>query len=546
MNKLNEELLYSIDNLEYVVQESEHHVLMGMMGYYEKTMMYMENATDFETSISYFMEADASPITLSKVTEGLKKLGQTIFKMLFGIFENIGKIIGRIMDSLRKLVGKDPKHGPQKTTAQILDEFGNIIPRQDIDLKTFKKRKVVMPLDPSSEETVPPVDVYTSALVAQINADNTFTMKTSKLVMDMLKYHLADDKGAVPSQIPGYTQATPVSIMMFKNYKGCMDHVRNAIQILEAMFKDKVSVADYEKKFIAQVGEVMKLGRKESAANLTVKFTLEEMTKFQKEIVELASHLSSEAALIQKSEEDPNFKLSPEMITHVNFLTATMMYVQILLNTYSLSLNNIYVIPEEYTSTINDFDVMGEFVNSMINAAIPSKYVMLNAWLAGTREFTGNPGSYNEEKAAKYKPAMGHCRGCFFPEGMDSSVYKIALNKRGTQDIENEYWVTNRVKGTPLETKFAIIKKTNKYNTICEMEKIKTLDAKDTFKYAPETDKIIKQMNDTFGFVVNDLHTLNFGIRINPEPSLPDSKANELIISDYGALRFKDTGGKNE
>lgn len=545
MNKLNDELLYEINNIDSVIHESEYEVLTGMYDYYNKMMSFMECSSDFEESLSIIMEADANPGLLHNLGSGLKKLAKTVIDIFLGIFRKMGNFLGQITDFFRGLMGKDAKHAPKKTISQILEENNNIVPRQDIDMTKFRKKKVSMPLDPSSEESVPTVNMYTSALVTEINDDGTYTMKTSKLFKDMVKFYMGD-KGKVTSQIPGYTQATPLSIMMFKNYEGCFDHVKNAINILEAMFNNKISVAEYEKKFISQVNYIENLGRKKSLSNLTIKFTLEEMMTFQKEIAELASHLSSEAGLIKKSEEDPNFKFSPDMITAVNFLTASMMYVQVNLNAYSLSLNNIYVIPEEYSATINDFDLMGEFVNSMIMAGIPSKYIMLNAWLAGTREFTGNPGTYNEEKAGKYKPAMGHCRGCFFPESLKTSVYKIALNKRGTHDIENEFWVTNRVKGTPLETKFAIIKKTNKYNTICEMEKIKTLEASDTFKYAGETDKIIKQMDELFGFVIHDLHTLNFGIRIAPEPSLPGSKANELIISDYGALRFKDTGGKTK
>lgn len=542
MNQLNQELLYDIDNINLVVQESEHHVLMSMMGAYEKTMIYLECSNDFEESLSYFMESGESGGTLHQIGSGLKKLGSQIWSMIIGLLKRIGGIFGHIIDGLRGLIGKDPKHGPKKTTAQILDENDNIMPRKDIDLSKFRKRKVSMPLDPSSEETVPTVNMYTSTLLTQINSDGTYELKTSRLFKDMIKYYLGGDSGKVASQIPGYTQATPVAIMMFKNYEGCMDHIVNAIQILEAMFKNKISVKEGEDKFMSQISYVVDLGRSKSHVmkNLSLKFTLAEMQSFQKKLADLTSHVASEAAMIQKSEDDPSFKLSPEMITDINYLTAMMMYMQTVMNTYSLSLNDIWVIPEEYTATINDFDVMGEFVNSMINAGIPSKYIMLNAWLAGTREFTGNPGTYDEEKSSKYKPAMGHCRGCFFPEALTDSVYKIALNKRGTQDIENEYWVTNKVKGTPLETKFAVIKKVNKYNTICEMEKIKTLEAKDTPKYAAETDKIIKMIDEHLNFVVHDLHTLNFGIRIKPEASLPGSVANEFIVSDYGALRFKE------
>lgn len=537
LKELNNELLYSIDNIDNVVQECDQIVLQNLFGYYNKTFTVLEYCDNQEECLSLFMEGEGFT-ALKNLGEGLKKLAQSIFKMLFGIFDRLGKVITGIVNKLR---GKTAES--TKTAAELAESHLEF--RKNFNVETFKKRKVTMPLDPSSVDTIPPVELYTSTLVTQINGDGTYTLKTSKLFYDMAKYHLAEDRGKIPSQIPGYTQATPVAIMMFKNTDGCMDYITNAVKILDAMFTDKISVKENENKFISQVTQVEKLGssKLKSLKNLTIKFTLDEMTAFQNKILELSSHLRSEAALIQKSEDDPNFKLSPQMITALNFLTATVFYAQVCLNTYSLSLNEPYVIPEEYTATINDFDKMGEFVNSMIEASIPSKYVMLNAWLAGTVEMTGNPGTYNEEKAVKYKPAMGHCRGCFFPEALKTSVYKIALNKRGTQDIDNEYWVTNKVKGTSLETKFAIIKKVNKYNTICEMEKIKTLDIGDTTKYAAETDAIISQIEKELNFVVHDLHTLNFGIRIAPEPTLPGSKANELIISDYGALRFKEAKG---
>lgn len=548
MNQLNESLLYSLKNIDEVVQESEMDVLNKMMSYYDKSMMYLEASQFSISKEEVIFEADTGTNLFHSIGTGLKKIADSFFKLIGTIFKRLIETLGRIGDIFRGMMGKDAKHPIKKTMSQILEENKGIVPRKDIDLSKIRKRTVTMPLDPSSTESIPKVNLYTSALVAQMNADGTMEFTMSHLAKDIIKHHLGG-KEAVASQIPGFTQATPLSVMLIKNYENAWDHWKDAIAVLEAFFDGKIKPDEAEKKFKAQVGYLMALANSSDHVTknlLSLKFNLDEMTKFQKELNEQMNHLHSEAQMIQRTEDDPNFKLSPDMITNINYLTASAFYIQTLLNSFHLSLNEMYVIPYEYTATINDFDLMGEFVNSMIEAGIPSKYIMLNAWLAGTREFTGNPGTYNEEKASKYKPAMGHCRGCFFPEGMDTSVYKIALNKRGISDIDNEYWVTNKIKGTPLDGKFAVIKKVNKYKTICEMEKIKTLEISDMTTYSAQTVEVVNEIKKYGNFRVNDLHTLNFGIRLAPEPSLPDSAKGDFIVSDYGALRFKDVEPNTE
>ena len=530
MTNLNESLLNDIEQIDEMVFETEQNVVFEMAKHCSKMMTFMEYAD--KPASEYIQEG-----VFGDIGKGLKKIGKWIIETITGFFKIIGKIISGTINKIKHFFSKDKDKKPTKSIHEIAADLN--FPQHERIAVT--KRPAHLELDGSSELRSIDANVYVEPLIVQMREGESFELKFSKQMMNFVNNACKDKFGNLPAQFPSISFATPLSIMLFSNKHQVMDYLTNAIQILEAMFLKKVDLKENEAKFISQVNSIISVARKSTTLkDYGFNCTLGELTEFQKKINYLLSHLRSEAQLVQKAEDDPEFTFSPDAMKCVNFLFVLLTITQITINAVGISITNIYVIPEQYTSTINDFDKMGEFVNAMIENNVPSKYIMLNAWLAGTPEFTGNPGTYDAQKAATYKPAMGHGRGCFFPEALTDSVYKIALNKRGTYDIENEFYVTNYVKSTPVAAKFAVIKRTNRFNTICEMEKIKTLDTSDTFKYGAETDKIIAQVEKVLPFAVRDLHTLNFGIRINAVPGIPDSKPGELIISDYGALKFND------
>ena len=532
MTSLNESLLHDIDELDDVIYESEQSVIYEMARHCSKMMTFME----YSDNVEYIIEG----FTFADIGRGIKHFVQWLFNTIIGFFKMIGRAISKTILAV--------KHFFTGKSAKDTRSIHEMVAEKDYphhDRINITKRTVHVDMSNSPEEKSFDVNLYTEPLIVQMQEGEGFKIKFTKHIKNFILNSIQKNFGNIPSQFPSISFSTPISILLFKNKKHVMEYLENSIQILEAMFLKKIDIKENEKKFISQVNAIVTVANQYTTIkDYGFNCTLGELTQFQDKINMLLSHLHSESELISKAEDDPEFKLSKEAIKCVNFLFVLLTITQITINAVGISITNIYVIPEQYTSTINDFDKMGEFVNTMIENNIPSKYVMLNAWLAGTPEFTGNPGEYNEKAATTYSPAMGHGRGCFFPKDLTDSVYKIALNKRGTFDIANEYYVSNYTRNTRVASKFALIKRVNQYNTICEMEKLRTLSSNDTLKYGVKIDRIISKIKHELPFNVRDLHTLNFGIRLKPIPEIPNSQENELIISDYGALKFNNKFNK--
>ena len=128
-----------------------------------------------------------------------------------------------------------------------------------------------------------------------------------------------------------------------------------------------------------------------------------------------------------------NNKLNKKFNNYLNLLNTLLFMIQMGINLISGSFREIYDIPAEYIGAISDTETLSKFVEKLIQAGFPSKYIMLNSYLIADENLRGNEKSANENK-----PIWGQSRLVFIPE-KDKDVHKIAVNAYGYSSNIREY-----------------------------------------------------------------------------------------------------------
>jgi hypothetical protein len=127
------------------------------------------------------------------------------------------------------------------------------------------------------------------------------------------------------------------------------------------------------------------------------------------------------------------------------------------------AMRNCYVIDADYCETIKDPAVLGQFVNKMLTAGIPDKYVAFNLWMVSDKSLKGN--------AKVEAPTWGMSRVVFRPED-PKIVYKMALNGWGIRSNISEIKISEAVYAAGQGEHFAKILWHDDTNSIVSMERL--------------------------------------------------------------------------
>lgn len=188
------------------------------------------------------------------------------------------------------------------------------------------------------------------------------------------------------------------------------------------------------------------------------------------------------------------------------------------LHAISNGLQGVYNIDPGYYESINDPEVLAQFVSESLKYGGPNKYLVRNIYNVCDPVLKGNPDLD--------KPIMGFGRLTLIPDG--DIIYKVAINRYGIRSNKNDFAVMNVVKETPLMDKFAETTKTIGDYIINVMEKVKAGSANEPS--AAEASRLGKEINnelDKMGinFEIHDIKSDAFG-----------KKGDNYVLLDYGYL----------
>lgn len=190
-------------------------------------------------------------------------------------------------------------------------------------------------------------------------------------------------------------------------------------------------------------------------------------------------------------------------------------------------LSGVYDVSEKYRDTVDDPNILARFVERLIRAGIPGKYVVSNVYMVCTEKLKGHPKT--DEAGHVSKPIMGFGRLTLLPDG--DTIYKIAINRYGVRSNKNDFIVLNTVKkieDPQFQDLFADTLRTYGEYTVNVMEKVNAGK-----KYEPsqsEAKTLGDKINDTFrangiNLRIVDIKSDAFGQR-NGRP----------VIVDYGYI----------
>ena len=135
---------------------------------------------------------------------------------------------------------------------------------------------------------------------------------------------------------------------------------------------------------------------------------------------------------------DPNNidSYDDRLIKILNEISGNLSKLQMDMNAITGVLSNCFVVDKKYKNSINDIELLSEFVDNSIKSGIPPKYIMYNTYILSTDKIKGNGDKGNENA-----PIAGQFRAVLFP-GNDS-VYKVALSGIGVKSNKSECDISN-------------------------------------------------------------------------------------------------------
>ena len=127
MNKLNYEILSSIDNIDSTIIESEISVMNSLINSYDKAIMILENCDD-NTNVDSFDIFQESVIMEADNNNGNKK---SLLKKLIDLFnkaiEKLGKLFKPVIDKFKEI--KNAIKNKNQINIKIVKEFKPIMER---------------------------------------------------------------------------------------------------------------------------------------------------------------------------------------------------------------------------------------------------------------------------------------------------------------------------------------------------------------------------------------------------------------------------------
>lgn len=242
-----------------------------------------------------------------------------------------------------------------------------------------------------------------------------------------------------------------------------------------------------------------------------IAFSLEQMMSFQKWLNETFDKISEVGAT-----DNSKYENNKDVINLINEFLEFINNIQMGMNVISNAMKSVYLIDIDYLESIDDINVLGKFVDEMLKAGIPPKFIMFNATLAASKKLKGD--------ADHNKPVCGQTRVIFFPYDT-KIVYKIAISQMGVLSNKAEYDLYKKLKEAGIEELFAATYGGSETYSVIKGERVDTSRAC-TVNDANNMKKKVIEATDKIGLPIgidHDIHYKNIGYR-----------GDQMVVLDYG------------
>ena len=425
------------------------------------------------------------------------------------IWNAIKKFFGWIVKKLKSfwhwITGTPSKNG-EKSAEQIAYEAG--LKAVNDDANAGKFIDINIECDPNSEVQInETIKAQFKLLNAKIDYQRKTLTLTPKTLHKITKEPLKDDfmgNQAVPN--------------VYKKINGCIRFMRDPglrQQLLNIANAIQDSSISYET--IERNKDCIDMWRK------TYKITdLNNDTISFDDIYNLYSILNEVNEKLETSDnpETSFINIKDENgIKFINDFCAVAANMQVGIGIIMDACGGSFLIDASYQGTVNDINVLSDFVDRSINSNMSPKYLIRNIYIIC------HPGLIG--KGSPWKPIAGQTRLVIFPVTKKEIVYKIALNGMGVRSNESEINISKLVKEKGKDSMFTLVTDATKDHIIIGMERANTdismLDkTKDILPFRNKLYALSKELNIPINLSY-DTHFGNIGM-----------KNGKLVTIDYG------------
>lgn len=488
-------------------------------------MLYMENC-----QLDPLKDLYEDPNTFFKETVDVElDYYETIYEASIGTtLKNFGTVAWNL---IKKFFGWMKKH-VQKCLSWIAGLFSKKTRTIDdilIDLgvnvsKDKKSGKTKLLLDPRSKMAdIDDLEAITKPFFLQFDADRKRVFVKYKdakkaynaAVMDIAKkgiFGKTETNSNTDGMIKGFGAALPSHArydLVFKiitepNYQHQITEI--ASTILANNKEIAGSKLNEFKSFIKNVnGTNIKIdGHK-------IAFSLDQLMEFQKWLNNTFSSISSVG-----EPDNTVYENNKDVIELINSFLEFCNNLQMGMNIISNAIKSIYLIDIDWLESIDDINILGKFVDNMLAAGIPPKFIMFNAALAASKKLKGD--------ADHNKPICGQTRVIFFPYDK-KIIYKIAVSQMGVLSNKAEHDLYIKLKDAGIGDMFAATYEGSDSFSVIKGERVDTSRAC-TPADANNMKKKVIEATDKIGLPIgidHDIHYKNIGYR-----------GDQMVVLDYG------------
>lgn len=447
---------------------------------------------------------------IKKALRWLAKKAMSIYKFIKSLFtgkRNL-KTADQIMEEISSS-GSFSYSSDDITTSELNKSSSISLSSLDreIENEANKAKEIIsIPKNPRSEMDLPDIQLINKQFILSFDTMKKFIVIDIKGIRD----HIWSDKNA--GKIKGQDVAGAAlkfhKVLVMLDYPDVLDKFKNVI--------DQIGTYDYEKINTA-MREYEKLYEKYNVTynrsdDTKHRYTLDQFMEFNKKINEMANAFDTF--------NDPNNDTvyDSKLIKLLNEISADLSVFQMAMNAITGALSNAFIVDRKYKNSINNIELLSEFVENSIKSGIPPKYIMYNMYIMSTSEIKGDGKKGNEDA-----PIAGQFRAILFPG--NKSVYKVALSGIGIKSNKSECDISDIFKKNNGDHLISVTTGHTKNYAIISAEE---LDTKTTFNAFQLVD--LKDKLDEFCIeheiplsISRDIHEKNAGF-----------KNGKLAALDYG------------
>lgn len=478
-----------LENFDFDPMDILLHEHQDMNDLYESGCVYLEQMTS--KAATGATKANVFQKIWSFIKAGLRWIKRRFIKFVEWVKSLFAKKPQRSIDSILTELNVSKTSGPKSGS------------------------KVEFPADKRSEYKPPDIDLIIKPILVDINDDKSMTFTITD-VMD--NYDLSNGE-VKQGGVFGVGKKIPVKGQHLAGRIMYPEGKRVTSFLLYAMFLimhpenmnylvnivNKIQNKEFDDKIYENWNNLDgKLQKYLQRPPLKLTVTLDQILQFQSKLNELQE--GSESLDAPDDSINARYRITDTLNIFSIFISSAQMGINILTATAT----GLYRIDGRYYESIKNINILSQFVDKCIKAAVPPKYIAYNAYLVSAPEIKGSKG--NEDN-----PIWGQSRVVFFPTQNDKVVYKLALSGWGVRSNKSEYVVSEAFKKYGGEHLISATIGISKESTLIVSERVEEFDENNG-----DISKIIRLKDEIGQFcrknnikleIDGDLHSGNVGVR---------------------------------